>query len=85
MLVVVASVERQQRTSCQQVLEADVERGIRVGCEDCPLLAGNVLWPAVLVSYRITDLCTGANSCQHSSRTGQVSLSRGRTGAFGGS
>jgi hypothetical protein len=43
------------------------------------------LWPAVLVSYRITDLCTGANSCQHSSRTGQVSLSRGRTGAFGGS
>lgn len=58
---------RQQRTSCQQVLEADVERGIRVGREDCPLLAGDVLWPAVLVSYGITDLRIDDNSCQHHS------------------
>lgn len=59
-------VEGQQRTSCQQVLEAYVERGVRVGREDCPLLAGDVLWPAVLVSYGITDLSIGKHSsCQH--------------------
>lgn len=63
---------RALRTSCQQVLEADVECSIRVGREDRPLLAGDVLWPAVLVSYRITDLCVGDDSCQHRFRTGQA-------------
>lgn len=63
----VMSLGGEQRTACQQVLEADVKRGVRVGREYCPLLAGDILWPAVLVSYRITDLCIGDNSCQHHS------------------
>lgn len=64
-MVVVINHGGQQRTSCQQVLEADVKRGVGVGREDCPLLAGDVLWPAVLVSHGITDLHIGDSRCQH--------------------
>lgn len=77
-------IERQQLTSCQQVLEADIKCGVCVGCEDCPLLAGDVLWPAVLVSHRITDLCIGDSSCQHQLRIRQDSVSEQDRDASGG-
>lgn len=67
MLMGSVSIAVEQRTACQQVLEADVECGIRMGRENRPLLAGDVLWPAVLVSYGITDLRIDDNTCQHHS------------------
>lgn len=48
-----------QRTSCQEVLEADVKRSVGMRREDRPLLAGDVLGLSVLVSYGIADLCSG--------------------------
>lgn len=77
-MAAVVNIRGQQRTSCQKVLEADIERCVRVGREDCPLLAGDVLWAAVLVPYRITDLCIGDSSCQHHSGQDGLCLAAGQ-------
>lgn len=44
------------RTACQDVLEANVKRGIGVRGEDGALLANNVPGLAILVSCRVHDL-----------------------------
>lgn len=60
------------RTGSEDVLEADIEGRISVGCECISVLARDVFWSAIIVAHRIPDLYT---------RAGQLDLRYSETSA----
>jgi len=77
-----------RKHTCQDVLEADVEGSVGVRREDCPGLAGYVLWLSVLVANSIPNLIACQQPILRSKKKSQDShltgsdMLKGREGTY---